>query len=285
MISLNLLFQFLFVFQGSQAHAACPADQQFQFKSITVAGNSKTITSVILRELNISPYQLVCQEQIDDGLNRIRRTGLFSQADYQTQEDSLLVNVNERWTTIPIVKGNSGGGVSQFTLGVYDPNIYGEFLEAGAQYENLAGASSGVLWFKNPRLFDQYQGVDLQYWNIKRIRVKYDQKSYSPLIKNGFLQEREKIYAGYFREISRDHVLRFSLDYNSDDFSTDFLSDEVNEKNGPNPILPPQSKLIISTLGYEMGRIQGETQSLEGSQLGLYIGYAQSLNSDVKSFV
>ncbi len=288
------LIIFLFVFTISnrlQASNSCPTALQINLGLIQISGNLKTKSSVILRELKLLPHQIVCEDQILEGLSRIKRTGLFSQVNHQLIETAasnirtLSIEVIERWTTLPIFKASSGGGVSQFTFGIYDPNINGDFIEAGAQYENLAGASSGILWFKNPRLFGEDHGVDLQYWNIKRIRVKYDQKTSGPVIKSGFLQEREKIYADYFREISSDRVIRFSVDYNSDDFSTDFLPDDVQEKNGPNPLLPPRSQLLISKVGLELGHIQGEPQSLEGSKIGFYFGYAQPLNSRVQSFV
>ena len=274
-----------------QASSTCLTDQKIKIGPIHISGNLKTKSSVILRELKLLPHQTVCEDQISSGISRVKRTGLFSQVNPQLIEadasdiKTLSVEVVERWTTLPVLKASSGGGVSQFTLGIYDPNINGEFIEAGTQYENLAGASSGILWFKNPRLFGQDHGIDLQYWNIKRIRVKYDQNSSSPLIKSGFLQEREKIYADYFREISTDHVIRFSLDYNGDHFSTDFLPDDVLEKNGPNPILPTRTQLIISKVGFEIGQVQGEPQSLEGSKVGFYFGYAQPLNSKVDPFV
>ncbi len=288
-------FLFIFVFAVSESWGAedqlCSPDSRLVIKSIEILGNSKTSTRVIEREIGFSQNEKVCGSQIQEGINRLKRTGLFSTVSHSISKSDqsnltiLKITVSEKWTTIPILKFNSGGGVSQYTLGVYDPNIFGEFLEAGAQYENLGGASSGVLWFKNPRLFGQRQGIDLQYWNTRRIRIKYDQDANNPEIKRGFLHEREKLYADYFREISTDLIFRISFDYNKDSFSTKVLPESVLEKIGPNPVLPPSTELLISKVGFELGRIEGDPQSLNGQVLGAYFGYAHPLDGTTDPFV
>ncbi len=268
----------------------CPPEKPYVIKSIEILGNAKTDSKIIQNELGYGLNERLCESQISEGVNRIKRMGLFSEVDYsftkQNQTDSaeLKITVREKWTTIPIVKFNSGGGVSQYTLGVYDPNIFGEFLEAGAQYENLGGANSGVVWFKNPRLFSQRQGIDLQYWNTRRIRIKYDQEKVDPEIKQGFLHEREKFYLDYFREISPGFVGRISLEYNNDNFSTKILPASVLEKNGPNPSVPPSTKLLISKVGLEFGSINGEPHALDGHLTGAYFSYAHSLNANANPF-
>ncbi len=291
--SLYLLLTFVFITSNSWGakDQLCPADSLLIIKSIEISGNAKTSTKIIKRELDFDQDEKVCEGQIQEGIGRIKRTGLFSTVDHSIlkspQDESVIlkITVSEKWTTIPILKVNSGGGVSQYTLGVYDPNILGEFLEAGTQYENLGGASSGVIWFKNPRLFGQRQGIDLQYWNTKRIRIKYDQETDNSEIKRGFLHEREKLYADYFKEVSTDLTARISFDYNKDSFSTEVLPDSVLEKIGSNPDLPPATKFLISKIGFELGRIEGDPQSLNGQVFGAYLGYAQSLDENADSFV
>jgi outer membrane protein assembly factor BamA len=270
---------------------ACPDDQQIFISSIEIFGNTKTSVDVIKRELGLALDDRVCESKVQDAIKRLKSTGLFVSVEYQITYQSpsgqshIQVTVTEKWTTIPILKVNSGGGVSQYTLGVYDPNIFGKFLEAGVQYENLSGANSGVTWFKNPRLFGKRQGVDLQYWNTKRIRIKYDQDLEDPEIKRGFLHEREKVYADYFREFSSSVTARVSIDYNNDSFSTDVLPASVLEKIGPNPSLPPSTELLILRFGLEVGRIEGEPQALSGQMFGAYFGQAHPLDGDTDPFV
>lgn len=289
-VAFHFLVLTFLVSVAAESHASCTAGVQTTIESITISGNEKTKSRVIERELNIRSGQKICEEEVRAGIARTKSTGLFSSVEYRivpgTAPDvgQLQVTVKERWTTIPIVKVNSGGGIAQYTVGLYDPNIFGRFLESGAQYENLGGTDSAVVWFKNPRLFDQRQGIDIQYWNTKRIRIKYDQALDGPEIKTGFLHEREKFYVDYFREVWPGATARAAVEYNKDNFSTDVLPDEVLQKLGPNPDLPPATELLISKVGLELGKIEGEPQALNGSLTGLYFSYAHPLDKNVDSF-
>ncbi len=248
-------------------------------KNISITGNTRTSEAVFFRELNFKSGEIVCTNQIEAGIQRIKRTGLFTKVNYSVSEKSILnVAVDEKWTTIPIAKFNSGGGVAQYILGVYDPNLFGQYIEAGVQYENLAGTSSGVMWYKNPRLFDKNQGIDLQYWNTKRIRTKYDQSTADPVIKQGFLLNREKIFIEYFKEISDQFKLRGAFEYNKDDFSAEKLPQAVVEAQGLSPVLPIETKFLFTKLTLDYGDYESQLFSAS-------VSHAQSQQSNAESFV
>lgn len=274
----------------SEANLDCSGDQRIRIDKILISGNEKTRSKTIEQEFGVTLGSDVCEGSLQEGLSRLRRTGLFSSVDMEIaapsapEPGSVKISLVERWTTIPVLKISSGGGVSQYTLGVYDPNLFGRYLEAGFQYENLAGANSGVLWFKNPRIWGQRQGIDLQYWNTRRARIKYDQEIDDPEIKRGFLHEREKFYADFFREFASDKTVRFSLDYNKDEFSTRALPSAVLKKMGPNPELPSATELLIAKIGIELGRIEGDGQSLRGHLFIASLGYASPLKSTATAF-
>lgn len=290
-----LLLSFLISFwsRGAQSSSgiACNGSDLFEVESLQIEGNIKTQSSVILNELKFAAGRAVCNEQISESLENLQGLGLFSSVSIRTVPSEnnrvqVLISVEEKWTSIPIFKINSGGGVTQYTLGVYDPNIFGAFKEAGFQYENLAGTSSGVIWFKNPRLFDKRQGIDAQYWNTRRIRIKYDLESEDAKIKAGFLQRREKIYLEYFREFKKEITWKVSAEFNDDAFSSDNLPDDVIEKIELGMPVPPSTKFLISRIGTDVGRIRGEAQMLEGSLLSLSVAYASPLqHKDRKSVV
>lgn len=273
-----------------QSSLDCQKLDQVNLTAVQVIGHKKTNSKFILNEFGIMAPALVCLSQIEEGVRRLERTGLFSQVQTSLVSDStneskvLEVQVTEKWTTIPILKFNSGGGVSQFTLGVYDPNLFGEYLESGVQYESLGGAGSGVFWFKNPRLFDQRQGIDFQYWNTRRIRIKYDQKADAPEITQAFLLTREKVFLEYFRELQPQLKVFISIESNKDQFSTDLLPSSVLAEVGLNQTLPISTDFLIPRIGFEYGQINGQPQLLSGSVLGISVSQAQSLNSRADHF-
>lgn len=188
-------------------------------KTFEIIGNLKTNKYVIESELML--FNAESSEEIEQIL---LATGLFSTVkSKQLGENKFSVEVVEKWTTIPIFKFNSGGGAKQFVFGVYDPNIAGQRIELGAQYETLEGAPSYVLWNKNPRLFNSLYFYDLQLWNTKRIRLKYDQNENSPLIIKALLLQTEKFYLAFGKEYLNNTKLRFSLERQIDKFSTDLV--------------------------------------------------------------
>lgn len=269
----------------NQTTLNCQELDQVNLSAVQVIGHKKTNSKVILNEFGIKAPTIVCLTQIEEGVRRLERTGLFSQvqtnliSEETGESKNLELQVIEKWTTIPILKFNSGGGVSQFTLGVYDPNLFGEYLESGFQYESLGGAGSGVFWFKNPRLLGQRQGIDFQYWNTKRIRIKYDQKADSPEITQAFLLTREKVFLEYFRELQPQLKVFFSVESNQDQFSTDLLPSSVLDEVGLNQTLPISTDFLIPRIGFEYGQINGQPQLLRGSVLGISVSQAQSLSS------
>ena len=252
--------------------AAAAQSDSLRIKGIVLTGNKKTKDQVIFNELRFKSGDLVTQADVDLGISNLSNTNLFVSVKHRLvksgDEYLLYVDVDERWTTIPILKFSSGGGVAQTTVGVYDPNIFGEFLEAGLQFEQLEDARSGVVWFKNPRLFGGRTGIDLQYWDSKRIRIKYDQEIDDPLEVNGFLMERERFYFGIDHEWT--HLFRSAIFYehNDDTFSDDFVSNKIKQLillNG----LPPDTKVDSVGVGLKYGRVNFKDYLIDGSQLSL----------------
>ncbi len=199
---------------------------------LKVVGLKKTSLSVIQRE-----YELAEKVQngstIESNLQRrLLSMQIFSKVNVAPPDQNgiLQVELEEKWTTIPVVKFSSGGGILQTTVGVYDPNLFGEFLESGIQYEQLGSEGSGVLWFKNPRFLNRPQVLDLQYWNTRRLRLKYDQNAIDPVEKQGFVLERERFYLGFEPTLNFNITLKFLIEQNKDRFSMDSLNDEQKRK-------------------------------------------------------
>ncbi len=263
------------------------AENTFVLEDIEVNGNKRTNKSVIITELGLSAQERVTLEKIEEGTSRVRNLKLFSTVEYRLEgeEDSkrLYIDVTERWTTIPVVKISSGGGVRHITLGVYDPNISGQYIEAGAQYERLGDTNSGVVWFKNPRLFSTKNGIDLQLWKINRLRTKYEQENNERVVITGFLHSRDKIFIGYVREISSVITGRLFYEYNDDTFSDELTSSEVKDivsRTG----LPPSSRVHFIGTGIDFGRIN-HIRSLEyGTLLSASYRYGISRSEDIDNF-
>lgn len=127
--------------------------------SVVVTGNSKTRPGIINRELDFTQGDKFSEASIKRSEQKLKNLRIFEDVSIQYRPGpdkgvQVQVNASDRWTVIPIPKITGGGGSRLFTVGVYDVNSFGQFLEVGAQYQNLNGKNGGVLWFRNPRLLN-----------------------------------------------------------------------------------------------------------------------------------
>lgn len=250
---------FALIFPTPEAFA-----ENFTVTSIQLQGLKRTAPSVIRDELFFREGDSISEAQMNEALIRIQNTGLFTTASIEKDESKVVVTVEERWTTIPIFKVASGGGVSQITAGIFDPNVFGRRLELGTQVERLEDAYSAVAWMKKPRLFYSRLGLDLQYWNINRLRTKYETNEDEPVKKTGFLQEREKVFVGLSYDLSFFWNVFLFYEYNHDTFSDKFISDDVK------PLLvatglPDSSEVHFTGLRLKYGQTRIDRHLIDGA--------------------
>lgn len=250
---------FTLIFPTTEAFA-----EDFTVTSIKFEGLNRTNSSVIRDELFFREGDTISAVQMDEALVRIQNTGLFTTASVEQEDTTVVVTVEERWTTIPIFKVASGGGVSQITAGIFDPNVFGRRLELGTQVERLEDAYSAVAWMKKPRLFHSRLGLDFQYWNINRLRTKYETNEEDPVKKTGFLQQREKVFAGLSYDLSFFWNVFLFYEYNHDTFSDKFIADDVKSLLAATG-LPDSSEVHFAGLRLKYGQTRIDRHLIEGA--------------------
>lgn len=180
-----LRFCVSFIFIGSVY--AAEAIQEIQrdhalgkiVSSIAIVGLQRTQAGVVRRELLIKEGKPLRLSELEESLQRLKNLRLFhSVADSYYLDKMNQVHVrlglSESFTTIPIVKINSGGDTRYLVAGVYDINTLGEYLETGIQYESWNGEGGGVVWFRNPRLMNKRVRFGADLWSVKRPRDLYE---------------------------------------------------------------------------------------------------------------
>lgn len=257
--------------------------KDFLINEIEIQGLNKTKREVVLNEIDFQMQDKVTKEEIEEAVRRLKNLNIFNKVNYVVEESKLIFNLTERWTTIPVLKFASGGGVTQTTLGVYDPNAFGRYLELGGQYQRLGETNSGVLWFKNPRLFGKRQGLDLQFWKTARLRTKYDQKSDGVVEKAGFLHLRNRFYLGYFKEINNEFRVDASYEFHEDEFSDRIVP--VSIKNTGTTLLPPSTKFHFFGAKLTFGQLNYDQHLVDGLQLSLQTQIGLSELNSAKHFI
>lgn len=235
---------------------------------IEIEGLDQTKPSVIYTELRFGEKMTVDSELIDLSLADLRNLNLFSKVEFEQIKNTdgtvdLKIHLMERWTTIPILKFSSGGGISRTTLGVYDPNLFGTYTESGAQFEDFSGAHSYIAWFKKPRLFSTRNGIDFQYWDTRRQRTKYDSTASDPVIVNGFLQNRRRLVTGFNYEYSPHISGGIFHEYHHDDFSRDLLEEDVKTVS-LGKALPASTRFHFLGARISLGRVEEYNAIING---------------------
>jgi hypothetical protein len=119
---------------------------------------------VVTRELPWKAGEVVTPEQWQLGLDRLWNMSLFSRVNARVITDGerkiAKLDLEERFTLNPlfkyaITKKAGGDTVWWLRVGLSDNNLFGRFIEFGAQYERFGSFNGGQFWLKQPRLFDR----------------------------------------------------------------------------------------------------------------------------------
>jgi outer membrane protein assembly factor BamA len=255
----------------------------FAFQKIDVKGNLKTSTKLIVNQSKLENKNSIKQSDINIAKRRLLNMGLFSSVMIKKTINGASIHVQERWTTIPILKFSSGGGVGQATVGLFDPNIAGRYIEAGGQYTRLDETNSGVAWLKIPSINYSDWGVDFQFWKINRLRTKFDQVSNSPIVKTGFLQTRQKIYTAITKEITETLNVRVSYEHDQDSFSDDLVPIEAKNTISTEG-LPPTTRFHLIGAQLDYGDLIDSGSQQVGMKASLSLKAALSQQSNFQNF-
>ena len=169
------------IYLYAQPIPTSPAQAQGRLiENIAILGLEKTQANVVRRELLIAEAQVFDRQALDDSIQQLKNLRLFSRVSSDLFMDDgnkihVVLNLQEKWTTIPIVKYTQGGQSTYFVAGAYDINTQGTLIETGAQYESWNGEPGTVIWFRNPRIMDRKIRLGGDIWFVKRPRELYQQ--------------------------------------------------------------------------------------------------------------
>ena len=262
--------------------------------NIEITGLDRTDSEVVHRELKLENDELNALT-LQSSIQSLKNLRIFSEVEpeinqNEAKEPVLKLNLQEKWTTIPIMKYSSGGGTQYFVVGAYDINSFGKFLELGAQYENWNGEHAGVVWFRNPRFFNQRLNFSADVWSVNRPRFLYDENAQEV---GSYVLNRKKINVGLDKEFR--HWLKLGIGVELD-------SDQLIEATFTDPTIAQQtniqstdtqntylSRFLISVgkLNYDNYLVHGKVSelTLEKTITGKYSDFSFSrLTWDTKSF-
>jgi hypothetical protein len=107
---------------------------------------------------------------------RLLTTGVFSSVKITIEPDETLhVDVAEKWTTIPIARAAYGGGTPLRVIGFYDSHSFGRLITVGAETRKYGVSPPGaVAYVKAPRFDGGRYVLGSEVWREFRERTLYD---------------------------------------------------------------------------------------------------------------
>jgi outer membrane protein assembly factor BamA len=289
----------VFLLNKSWANAQ-QAATPFKIEKIEVHGLERTKRAVVDRELGFAAGDLVDYVKVESSVQKIRNLLIFGRVEFElidsTSEASsriLKVKVEEKWTTIPIFKINSGGGVQQTIVGVYDPNVWGSLLEFGGQYERLGQTNSGVVWFRNPRAnfgsfdvargshTDKHVSVGLDAWSITRLKTNYERYGISPKIESIYLESRRRLHGFIGYEVMKGLDIKASLEVYRDERSTSGLDPALAKRS---ELLGPRINAALPGIDVKMGSVDYDLELIQGTELTWALRQCRELRGEVCRF-
>ncbi len=127
-----LLFSFLSLAAWSQTGS-------YLIDSISVQGNKRSRTDLILNELTFQSGDQVSLKEIETSLQFVKDLEFFSAVNYELQEKAdssrtLAINVRDKWTLFPILYFTGTNNSSYFMVGAMDWNFLGRGIFLQASY-------------------------------------------------------------------------------------------------------------------------------------------------------
>jgi hypothetical protein len=251
----SLLLAFSALLLAGPAFAAEPtAFTETTIDEIRITGLWRAEPFVVTRELPWKAGQTVTPEKWQLGLDRLWNMSLFSRinANVITEGDRKIAvfDLEERFTLNPLFKYSitqkSGGSpVWWLRVGLSDNNLFGRFIEFGAQYERFGTFNGGQFWLKQPRLFDRRLIGLFQIERLARPRP-------------GFV---------IFRAMARFEVSGEVHDHLAFLGRADFIADSFQPPVTGEPDRPKSNQGALLTGGVRLGRVDLDRLRMKHWQL------------------
>jgi outer membrane protein assembly factor BamA len=157
--------------------------QVFQINAIVQNGNERSRKDWLEEYLGLHPPFELRSSDLFAIRRKLLTTSVFRRVDVSVREIQnssgtyeLVLDLEEKWTTIPVIRGQFGGGTLLQVIGGYDIHGFGRLWTVGAESRRYGSAPLGyVLWAQAPRWKQGKHVLGFEYWKEYRQRNVYDQ--------------------------------------------------------------------------------------------------------------
>ena len=246
---------------------------QPRIRKLEIEGLGRTRAAIARRELVVQEGDLYDEGRIEESAQRLRNTLLFSRVtprvtSTESGDVDVAIAVDEKWTTIPIARFAGGGGTTVVSLGAYDINVLGSYVELGGQYENVGGpAPSGVAWVRDPRFLGRRLLVGADVWSVTRIRRSFTR---SGALEGAHALHRKKLNGFLEGELHPKFRIGGGAELDIDSFDHQHLEHAELDAISRSGLAPPDdARTVLVRLTARAGRIDHDNYRVSGGTAAL----------------
>lgn len=263
-------------------------DQLVRVDAIIVEGLLRTKRRVVKRELLFEEGDIATVGDVEESIQRLRNTGMFSRVDYElvdrrigaySAEDEVVdiapegrllrVQVEERWTLTAFFQFGQGGDTFQILVGAQDTNLRGRYQHLEAMYSRLGDTNSFSALYRNPRFLDARQTFSVQGSLNNRLYTFFDRDGD---IDGGFLRNRRHTSLRLEREWRRHFATGVRTSFADDRFRYDLVDDERRQAQQEGEGLPAPMQTLEVGVTTRLGQLDRDEYRRDGTivDLGAY---------------
>ncbi len=148
-----------------------------------LSGFGRTNESWAREYLELDAFTSPSEKDLEFIRQKLMTTDIFTavKIDQKINPDSsctVHLEVTEKITTIPVVRGEYGGGTPLVVLGGYSMNTFGRLMAVGGEVRRYGKMAPGAfLFFKSPRAWNNKGRWGAELWLDRRSRAFYDVES------------------------------------------------------------------------------------------------------------
>ena len=256
--------------------------KSYRIAEVDYQGLWRTHASVLDEELVFERGETVSLAEIKKSVQRIRNTSLFRKVTYKIEEidrgSRLVVEVDERWTLLPMFQLSQGGGTRRIIAGFSDINMFGRYLELGAQYQRLGETNSFYGWVRKPQFLGYRLAVGALGGTQNSSLFFFDDQAAA---NNGFSLTRNLAEVFVDKEWTWWLYSQLTLRYGRESFSLQYIGDDDVEDRQRDVGLPEKQEILTPSLSLQLGRIDEHNYRFDGKSISAsWTGATDAVVSD-----
>lgn len=153
----------------------CLAGTPTFIQKIEIEGTKNTDRDWLIEYIGLTLPVASDQIDLDKIRAKILTTDVFTKVAVRMHDDVLVVDVEEKWTIVPVLRAAYGGGTPLLVAGGYNIHTFGRLWTLGAETRKYGNAPiGGIVYAKAPRWLDGRYALGFELWRDFHKRYIFD---------------------------------------------------------------------------------------------------------------